>query len=243
MKNRTYRETLEALLDRPAGDLCLVGAEDDTDKSGKDDAGDDDGDNDDDDDAGDGGDNDGDEDDDDDDEDVEALKRRVKNLEDERKRNVDKRKEAQAKVATLQAEIDRLKKDGATDEVTKTQISTLESENKDLKTRIGDMALDNAFLKDNTHAWHDPEAALRLADLSDVEVDDDGTVHGLAEALEALAAKKPFLLKASDEKKPAPKKSGDRPGNGGNGGDGRSKSAKDAQKKAELQSKYPGLRR
>lgn len=40
----------------------------------------------------------------------------------------------------------------------------------------------------------DPDAALALADLSKVQVADDGTVSGVKEALEALAKAKPYLI-------------------------------------------------
>jgi len=240
------RETLEALLSRPTVELFLVGAEEDNDE---DDLNDDDngesGDGDDGDDKDDkSGDGDGDDNDDEDDDKDDPKDRRIKNLEEERDRHYAKRKAAETKVTSLEAEISRLKKDGTTDEATKTQLSTLEADNKSMSTRIADMALENAFLKDNSHTWHDPDAALRLADLSKVEIDDDGVVHGLGDALESLASNKSYLLNAEKpERKQKPKKSGDKSGNKGGGGDSRTKSAKEATRKAELQSKYPGLRR
>lgn len=62
------------------------------------------------------------------------------------------------------------------------------------------LRIDNAFLTSDI-AWVDPEAALKLADLSEVEIKEDGTVKGLVEALSALAEKKPFLVKPKDEEK------------------------------------------
>lgn len=59
--------------------------------------------------------------------------------------------------------------------------------------------LNNAFLKDNTHTWHDPETALRLADLTTVTIDDAGKVTGLKEALKRLADAHPFLVKPKSE--------------------------------------------
>lgn len=41
----------------------------------------------------------------------------------------------------------------------------------------------------------DPEDALKLADLGQVQVDDQGTVKGVKEAIEALTKAKPYLVK------------------------------------------------
>lgn len=73
--------------------------------------------------------------------------------------------------------------------------------------------IQNAFLSDNKYEWHDPKTALKLADLSNVAVADDGTVSNLAPALEALAKAQPFLLKPKTEEQP--KGSTGAPGSGG----------------------------
>jgi hypothetical protein len=69
------------------------------------------------------------------------------------------------------------------------------------------LALENAFLKANTFKWKDPEAALKLADLSEVEVDDAGKVSGLEAALKGLATAKKWLLEdeQADDKESANK--------------------------------------
>lgn len=54
--------------------------------------------------------------------------------------------------------------------------------------------LENAFVTDNKYKWKNPKTALKLADLSKVEVDDDGTVRNLTAALDALAKAEPYLL-------------------------------------------------
>lgn len=64
--------------------------------------------------------------------------------------------------------------------------------------QIKKLRIDNAFLTSDVE-WVDAEAALRLVDLSEVEIKDDGTVKGLKEALEALAKAKPYLVKPKDE--------------------------------------------
>lgn len=81
----------------------------------------------------------------------------------------------------------------------KTELSeskaTLEQRDEALKQS----RLELAFLRDNTYTWRNPATALKLADLSKVEVDDDGEVTGLKAALDALAKSDPYLLKSSDQ--------------------------------------------
>src|SRR3982751_2110985 len=62
----------------------------------------------------------------------------------------------------------------------------LAKEKQDLELRI-------AFLSDNTYEWRNPEHALRLIDLSGVEVK-DGKITGLKEAMKALAEQNKYLL-------------------------------------------------
>jgi chromosome segregation ATPase len=97
------------------------------------------------------------------------------------------------------------------------------------------LALKVAFLTDNAFTWHNPERALRLADLSSVEVAEDGTVTGLKQALEALAKSDAYLLKTeattTEENKPP---AGTAAGNNGSNGTG-----KPAAK--ALSARFPGL--
>lgn len=87
-----------------------------------------------------------------------------------------------------------------------------------LQTVNNELALKVAFLSDNSFSWHNPERALKLVDLSQVEIRDDGTVTGLKEALKALATSDAYLVKqaVTEEQKPP---AGTAPGNnGGSGG-------------------------
>lgn len=103
---------------------------------------------------------------------------------------------------------------------------------------VGRLTLENAFLLDNTYDWANPKTALRLVDLSEVEIDDDGKVTGLDEALKALAESEPYLLKGKDdededddEEKPSagqPPKGKQKPGK---------------PNRAALEKRYPALRR
>ena len=106
---------------------------------------------------------------------------------------------------------------------------------EELQSRNQELALANAFLKDNTFAWHNPERALKLADLSGVEVNDDGSVTGLKEALTALSKSDAYLLKtekADEEKDKTPP--GTAPGNNGSSGTGKPGTK-------ALAARFPGL--
>ena len=58
--------------------------------------------------------------------------------------------------------------------------------------------LENAFYTDNKYQWKNPKTALKLADLSKVEIEEDGRVTGLTAALDALAKSDPYLLQEAD---------------------------------------------
>jgi hypothetical protein len=105
-----------------------------------------------------------------------------------------------------------------------------QAENEALKASIQELRIQNAFVTDNTHDWHDAKAALKLADLSGVTIEDDGTVKGLKEALEAVAKSSPYLLKpkaeADDDKgKQTPPAGVSGVAGGGNGASGNDKNA------------------
>jgi hypothetical protein len=61
------------------------------------------------------------------------------------------------------------------------------------------LALKVAFLSDNSVTWHNPERAMKLVDLSNVEIDADGKVTGLKDALAALAKSDAYLVKTEKE--------------------------------------------
>lgn len=79
--------------------------------------------------------------------------------------------------------------------------------------------LENAFYNANDYKWKNPKTALKLADLSKVEVDEDGEVHNLKSALDALAKSEPYLLDDStnDEDDKGSKGSTGALGTGGKG--------------------------
>lgn len=87
---------------------------------------------------------------------------------------------------------------------TQTETERLVAERDELKTykeaaesNLRNLRIENSFLLANTHSWVDMEDALRLADLSEVTIDEDGKVDGkaLRKALDDLAKRKPHLVK------------------------------------------------
>lgn len=159
-------------------------------------------------------------------------------LEEEKNRQYKRRKEAEAEKARLEKELEELKNKDK-DETTRQgeRLVQLESENQELKDTLKQTRLENAFLTDNTYSWHNPRRALQVADLSEVEIDSDGTVSGLSEALKALAKSDPYLLKTEkdkDEDEP--------PSTGGPKNPAKGKKKADADDEA-IRNKYPALRR
>lgn len=246
MKDCTYRVSLDELLNRPVGHLALLGSdgEDDSDKGGPDA----------DDKANKGGDDkskSGDGDDADKDKgkpEATPDQKRIAALEEEKQRFYDQRDEARKELKDAKAEIAKLKKDGTPDEALKAEVEQTTKANEKLVAENTRLRLENAFLTENGFDWVDPKAALRLADLDSVEIDEKtGKVVGLNSALTKLAKDSPYLLKpkADDEDKdgkdkdgkPAPRRTGQAPRGG------TQKEADQAAREAKLRAKYPALRR
>jgi len=120
-------------------------------------------------------------------------------------------------------------------ERTKAELADAQKALEDGKAVIQKQSLELSFLKDNTYKWRDPEAALRLADLSAVEFKDDGTVNGLKDALKKLAESKKYLLE--DETPPEPQPPARRTVPAGTGSGNQNPTDRNA-----LESKFPALR-
>jgi hypothetical protein len=98
--------------------------------------------------------------------------------------------------------------------------------------------IERAFLRQNKHKWHDPETALKLVDMSDVTVDDEGSVDGMKEAVDALAKEHAYLLKRDEDEE----EEEGRPSGAAFGKNKKDSKGKQADREALLK-KYPTLTR
>lgn len=229
------RLSLSELLESEEDLLVLIGAEDDedggADSEDQDEDNDDDASGDEDGESTDEDDEDGE--DDEDDEDVPGLKARITALEKEKDRHFRKAAREKKRADGLQVLLDA-KAPAAKDKSKDEDEDSSESARKvEVNTAL---ALQNAFLMaDTKHEFVNTKAALKLLDVSDIDIDEDGTVDGMDEAIEALAKDHPYLLKKKAA--PARRKTGDGPTSSTKNSE---KSA--AAKKRELENRYPALR-
>lgn len=182
---------------------------------GKDNADDDaeDDDDDDEDDSDDGEDDDSDDDEDEDDKGDDPRDVRIQELSAEaKKKRLRIRAQAQ-EIADLKAENARLKgskgKKGKDeddeDDSESDEAKTLKQENESLKETLRKQTLRTEFndLLNSPKSkikFKDPKVAFRLLDLDDVEVDEDGEVDGLEDAIKDLAKEAPYLLVGKADK-------------------------------------------
>lgn len=168
---------------------------------------------------------------------------KIEDLEQEKERHYRRRKEAEKRAEELAAELAELKgKDTPEQEKLQTRVTELETSLEATTQQLRESRLQVAFLKDNSYDWHNPGRALAIADLGEVEIDDDGKVHGLKKALDSLAKSDPYLIKekgSSKDEEKEPPSTGD-PKNPSK--KEKSKQSQDAARDALLK-KYPSLRR
>jgi hypothetical protein len=154
---------------------------------------------------------------------------------------------AQKQNADLSARLKALEdKDKPADEIAKREADEAKSKADKLADKIRAQSLELAFFKANQIDWADPSDALRLVDLEDVDVDEDGTVDAvqLRKALRALAKEKPHLVKKktessdddTDDDEPGSRRSAPRM-------NGRRRGAGKTPTRAELAKKFPVLGR
>lgn len=217
---------------------------------GDDDDADDDEDEDDSDDTGEGDDEDDEDEDDggDDDSQVKRLTAEAK------KRRIRARRQRE-RIAELEATVARLEKgkgkpkgkddEDESDEDNSAEVQTLKGQNETLVRQNEDLLIRIEFtnLVTGPNAkvkFRNPKTALRVLDLDDVEITEDGDVEGLEEAIEALAKSDPYLLETGkkdddeeDGKKPR-RRAGQPTGN---------RRKKGNPNRDRLVAKYPALRR
>lgn len=125
-------------------------------------------------------------------------------------------------------------------ERTKQHLEEAKAEITKLQQQLNDERISNAFLTDNTYEWHDPRAALKLADRTNVKVAEDGTVTGLKEALKAVADANAWMLKPKAEGEGGAAK--DDKGKTGNTGVSGAAGKSGQGNQSDLEKRFPQLR-
>lgn len=132
--------------------------------------------------------------------------------------------EADKKRSAAEAKLKEIE-DAKKDDLTKAQerVAELEKANEESGKEIAQLRLDNAFLRANEVQWHDPKAALMVAEregyLEGVIKDGKVDEKALAGKLKELAKAKAYLVKTdSGQQQQTPPPSGGAVGSGGKGG-------------------------
>jgi len=177
-----------------------------------------------------------------DDEDIKDPKAKIRSLQEEKDRHFAARQQAETELNELRKEKDERERATLSDaEKTARDLETAKKTSTQLVDTNRRLSIENNFLLQNDVSWHNPAAALKLVDLSEVETSDDGTIKNpdvLKAAIAKLAKEQPYLVKApaDDEqgKRKPPPSSGSAPGGQPPRTDGLDADS--------LQSKYPALR-
>lgn len=120
----------------------------------------------------------------------------AKDANDQAARERHAKKAAEATAAEALAKLKAIEdKDKSELELAKSNLEELKAKTEKYEAAIQELRIQNAFLGSNKHQWQNGTSALKLADLSDVKIDEDGKVTGLEKALERLAKDHSYLLK------------------------------------------------
>lgn len=162
-----------------------------------------------------------------------------------------RRSDAEKEAADLRKFKDEAERKGNTElDNTKKDLTTISKDHETLKGKFAKLARVNAFLTASAQekiSWHDPEVAQRAADLEELEIDEDGKVEGIRDAVKALAKSKKFLVKTEDDSdddedsKTRTRRSGN--GVGSAAGKGKGKQEKGKLTDEQLRARFPALNR
>lgn len=154
--------------------------------------------------------------------DVDELRRKAKNSTEAGDRLARKLKEAEKQRDDLAKVQEEQERKGKTElENAKADLEKSTADNATLLKTVRELTIANTFLGLKDIDWHDPEDALRLVDLTDVEWDEkDGKIKDkskLVKAAKKLSTDKPHLVRSGTSAPPGtpnPKggKSGNAPG-------------------------------
>lgn len=161
---------------------------------------------------------------------------RIKELSDENARRRNEAKRLQKELEDAQKRLKEIDDAGKSEtERLQAQNEELTATNEKLIKGIEALTIKNAFLADKTRSWRNPEAALKLIDLSGVSIDDNGNATGLKDAIKKLSETDSYLLEPKDEsgRTPPPQPSGDKTPSG-------RKTPKEKSRE-ELERRFPAL--
>lgn len=112
------------------------------------------------------------------------------------------KKKAEEAANERDAQIEKLSKDAGLTEELKTQIETLQAENKkkaeEYKAELSKVQMQNAIKLAINGQVHDEDMVASLLDTSKMILQEDGKLTGLKEQIETLKESKGFLFKADD---------------------------------------------
>jgi hypothetical protein len=165
-----------------------------------------------------------------------------------------RRSEAEKQAAALQKEKDDKEREGKPElDNLKKDHGELVKSHESLQAKFKKLAMENAFHTASAQekvSWHDPKVALRAADLDDLEIDEDGNVEGIRDAIKTLVKKHKYLVNGTkdeaDEDDEEDKKTVRRGASGSGVGSTRtSKGKKDDGKMSDedLRKRFPALKR
>ena len=133
------------------------------------------------------------------------------------------------------SEQDRIKKEN----------EELKAQNAKAAEELKNSRIRQAFLEDSTYKWKNPSTALRVVDLANVKVNDDGKVEGLKAALDALAKSDPYLVETTEGENTATTGTGTGAGaatGGATGVAGNNGSTNAGSNKAQQAARFPAMR-
>lgn len=142
--------------------------------------------------------------------DPEKLRQKAKDANDEAARRRHSEKAARDELEATKAKLKEFEdKDRTELEKAQRDVAEITARAEKAEAQVKELQIHNAFLGSNKHSWQNGSTALKLADLSDVKIDEDGKVTGLDKALDKLAKEHAYLLKPDTNS-----------GQGGSGGQG-----------------------
>lgn len=176
-------------------------------------------------------------------EDTKAKEKKVEDEPSEAERLRARMKAADKRAAAAEKALREKNDEGKPElEIAQRRVTELEEKTSAQDSQLRELRIQNAFLMNNTVTWHDPSDAIReLSTMDGVEIDDDGKVIGVKDAIKKLASKKPHWVKKdkggdSNDDDPSTEASGPKV-------NGKRRGEANAPNRETLAQQFPALRR